>query len=575
KVVLSTNIAETSITIEGITAVIDSGLSKLNWYNPRSFTSSLVEAPVSKASANQRRGRAGRTCEGTCYRLYSRKDFENRPLFTTEEIFRTDLSEVILRMADLGISDFEDFDFISTPGKEGLIAGMETLNLLGALNPDRSLSTVGKMMTEFPLAPRQSRIIVEAILAHPEVLRETIVAAAFLSTQSPYVLPPGEETDARKAHHRFRDDRGDFISYLKLFRAFTGAADGQKFCEDNFLDFRGMAEIANVAVQLEEIAGSLGIPLLGGGDVDDYLCCVGRGMIQFVCVREGPETPERGRPDDGRGRKNASYRSLTADKITIHPGSVMFRMHPRYIVAGEIVRTGRTYAMSVSPLSAEVLRRIAPDFLARESGGQEGLFGSGRKKPGTLKKAGDFTDSITIAGEIFQVTGVGGKRTAVLPWEKLEALRDGLSAGSGKGLPKGLKGRIVFGNLLLLDGEKLGLILRLAPFLDPENALSRGWPRKRDFAVPEELEEILPFLDGIARPVPWKKGSRELGFLGLCATGDGGYRFRCSRGFHSALAESLASLEALIGESGEDLGPEAKDVLNQNYRRLSNLVLRD
>jgi len=119
KVVLSTNIAETSVTIDGVTAVIDSGLSKLNWYNPRSFTSSLVEAPVSKASANQRRGRAGRTCEGTCYRLYTRRDFENRTLFTVEEIFRTDLSEVILRMADLGITNFEDFDFISAPERRG------------------------------------------------------------------------------------------------------------------------------------------------------------------------------------------------------------------------------------------------------------------------------------------------------------------------------------------------------------------------------------------------------------------------------------------------------------------------
>ncbi|MDR2109740.1 MAG: DEAD/DEAH box helicase, partial [Spirochaetaceae bacterium] len=122
KVVISTNIAETSVTIDGVTTVIDSGLSKLNYYNPRTFTSSLVEGPISKASGNQRKGRAGRTQEGTCYRLYTRRDFENRPLFTTEEIFRTDLSEVVLRMADLGITAFEEFDFISPPGREGLIA---------------------------------------------------------------------------------------------------------------------------------------------------------------------------------------------------------------------------------------------------------------------------------------------------------------------------------------------------------------------------------------------------------------------------------------------------------------------
>ena len=253
KVVISTNIAETSVTIDGITAVIDSGLAKLNWYNPRTFTSSLIEAPISKASANQRKGRAGRTREGTCYRLYTRKDFENRALFTTEEIFRTDLSEVILRMADLGITNFEDFDFIAAPEKEGLIGGIETLNLLEALESDRSLSNTGKLMTEFPLAPRQSRIIVEAILRYPGVIRETIIAAAFLSTQSPYILPPGEETDARQAHHRFRDDSGDFVSYLKLFKAYSDSTNKLKFCEKNYLDERAMAEIVNVTSQLEEI----------------------------------------------------------------------------------------------------------------------------------------------------------------------------------------------------------------------------------------------------------------------------------------------------------------------------------
>jgi RNA helicase HrpA len=356
KVVLSTNIAETSVTIEGITAVIDSGLSKLNWYNPNTYTSSLVEAPISKASADQRKGRAGRTCEGSCYRLYTRQDFEKRPQFTTEEIFRTDLSEVILRMADLGIADFENFDFISTPGMEGLASGIETLNLLHALESDRSLSNIGKMMTEFPLAPRQSRIIVEAILHYPKVIRETLIAAAFLSTQSPHLLPPGEETEARKAHGRFRDDKGDFVSYLKIFKAYGDSLNKAKFCERNYLDEKAMAEIVNVVAQLEEILANLKIPALEGGNADDYLCCIGMGMIQFVCVREGAARGGGGK--HGAIRRNVSYRSLTADKITIHPGSVMFRSDPQYIVAGEIVRTSRMYAMSVSPLSRETLEKL-------------------------------------------------------------------------------------------------------------------------------------------------------------------------------------------------------------------------
>ncbi|MDR3276847.1 MAG: ATP-dependent RNA helicase, partial [Treponema sp.] len=336
KVVIATNIAETSVTIDGITTVIDSGLAKLNFYNPRTFTASLVEDRISKASANQRKGRAGRTRPGTCYRLYARKDFEARPLYTTEEIFRTDLSEVVLRMADLGVTAFEDFDFISPPGREGILAAIETLKLLDALEDDHRLSATGKMMTGFPLAPRHSRMIVEALQRYPKVTGETIIAAAFLSTQNPYVLPPGEETDARRAHHRFRDPGGDFVSYLRLLAAYRDAPLKGKFCEKNYLDERALAEIENVTRQLEEIVSGTGLPVLSGGPVQDYLSCVTAGLIQFVCVREGSGSPG----------SREMYRSLTADRILIHPGSVMFKASPEYLVAGEIIRTARMYAMS-------------------------------------------------------------------------------------------------------------------------------------------------------------------------------------------------------------------------------------
>ena len=556
KVVIATNIAETSVTIDGITAVIDSGLAKLNWYNPRTFTSSLIEAPISKASANQRKGRAGRTREGTCYRLYTRKDFENRSLFTTEEIFRTDLSEVILRMADLGITNFEDFDFIAAPEKEGLIGGIETLNFLEALEKDRSLSNIGKLMTEFPLAPRQSRIIVEAILRYPDVIRETIIAAAFLSTQSPYILPPGEETDARQAHHRFRDDSGDFVSYLKLFKSYNDSTNKLKFCEKNYLDERAMAEIVNVASQLEEILATMKIPVhqraqpLSGSETDDYLCCIGRGMIQFVCIKEG------------RG-KFGTYSSLTADKIIIHPGSVMFRLDPPFIVAGEIVRTSRMYAMSVSPLSKAVLERLRPGFFAEYEK-------SDRMKPERPKRARDFTNNIKIEGEVFEIATIKGKKTVLLPWEKLVSIRDKIS---GDTVYRGLKGRIIVNNQYnLLAGEKLELILSLVPTLDVENIFSRTWPHKESFNSQNDLAALLNHLDDLAKPVTWKKNSRDLGFLGLFTDGEGNYWLRASRGFNTSLNESLSSLETLIDELGEEVDLEKKHIVNQCYRRLSDYL---
>lgn len=591
KVVIATNIAETSVTIDGITAVIDSGLSKLNYYNPKTYIPSLVEGPVSKASGNQRKGRAGRTGEGTCYRLYSRRDFESRPLFTMEEIYRTDLSEVVLRMADLGISAFEEFDFISPPNRDGLIAAIETLNLLEALEKDRSLSAIGKMMTEFPLPPRQSRIIVEALRRYPQVTGETLIAAAFLCTQSPYALPPGEELDARRAHHRFRDPDGDFVSYIKLFRAYKDAPHKGRFCEKNYLDEKVMAEIANVTVQLEETVASLGMPILSGGPVEDYLCAIATGLIQFVCVREGREL----------------YRSLTADRILIHPGSVMFKaeragINPQYIVAGEIVQTSRMYAMSVSPLSRDALERINPGLRAALGGGNSaGNSAAGEvskrqkqdagqteipiarpeklprleklSRPEKLSRLRDFTNNIKIGSEIFEIQTVKGKKVVMLPWERLSTIKDHIPPKIPFTQYKKLRGTIVVDHTYtLLAGERLPLILSLLPFLRVNDALERTWPRKTSFNSEKDLEALLTELPVLLCPALWKREQKELGFICLSTDAGGKYWFGWSRGFHTALNESLSSLEILIDERGEDIDVELKPIVNQTYRRLSDLL---
>ena len=407
KVIISTNIAETSVTIDGITSVIDSGLSKLNYYSPRTFTSSLIETPVSKASCNQRRGRAGRTRPGTCYRLYPRKDYDTRESYTTEEIFRTDLSEVVLRMAELGIREFESFDFISKPPREAIRGAVETLKMLKALNDDNTLSPVGNMMVLFPLPPRVSRIIVESIMHYPDVLEEVLIAASFLSTHSPFVLPQGEEMDARRAHHTFRDIQGDFVSYLKLFRTYQQQKNKEQFCKKYYLDDKVMAEIENIDEQLSQIVSDQQIPILSKGPVDNYLCCIACGMIQFVCVREGRD----------------NYRTLTADHISIHPGSNMFRTDPMYIVAGEIVRTSRMFAMSVSPLTKSQLAKIESglekDLNSLKKTKNDSLPKEKTKKENNSKKKDSVKDVLTIGSFPFEIKKIKGKQIILLPLSEL------------------------------------------------------------------------------------------------------------------------------------------------------------
>ena len=605
KVVIATNIAETSVTIDGITSVIDSGLSKLNYYNPKTFTSSLIESPISKASCNQRKGRAGRTRPGVCYRLYGRQDFESRPLFTTEEIYRTDLTEVVLRMAELGISEFERFEFISQPPKSGIRGAEEALNLLDALTPERGLTKTGAMMCAFPLLPRHSRLIVEAIMSYPEVVEESIIAASFLSTSSPYVLPPGEEMEARRAHHAFRDPSGDFVSYLRIYRSFMEARDKAKFCDHSYLDERTMLEIARIKEQLELIVSSLGVPIAHGGAVEDYLCAVSRGLIQFVCARQ-----ERG-----------LFRSLTAEKIQIHPGSVMYKENPQYIVAGEVVRTTRMYAMSVSPLRKEWLARISPrleGLLA--SGGREGYEGGRGDRGGYAdrdrgpssprsdrtprkratdggpdkglegregKASRDFTNKIKIASEIFDVTIEKKKKLVCLDWAKLKRIRDELAL-EDIGRFKGMKGSVRVGGDKLLDGEKLDVILKIASSLDIDRDLARDWPKKKNFEAGKGIHDLIEALAHVLQVSRAKDKTRELGFLALFTDAEGNFWFRVSRGFHTALNESIASLDSLadiIGASAEasaeaekseasiqeiKVSPGERETVSALYRKLSS-----
>lgn len=579
KVVISTNIAETSVTISDITTVIDSGLAKLNFYNPRNYTSSLVETFVSRASCNQRKGRAGRTRAGTCYRLYSRRDFETREEYTKEEIYRTDLSEVVLRMAELGITDFYDFDFIANPGQEGIIGAVETLNLLGALEPDNTLSAIGKMMVRFPLEPRISRIIVESVMRFPETIEKVLIAAAFLSANSPFILPPNEEMEARKAHHRFRDLSGDFGTYINLFRAYKQTDNREKFCKKNYLDERVMAEIENINFQLGEIVGEqLGVPIIeNGGTMSDYLCCIAAGMIQFVCIRTGRE----------------NYHSLTADHICIHPGSVMFKQNPVFLVAGEIVRTSRIFAMSVSPLTKQMLDIINPSLYERLNAcknlnrdepelrpyapspkNEKGKKSPSQKKFEREQAALESSENALSLGDfLFETTKIKGKKTAILPLEHFrlaimqEKDKNKLAACGN------LKGRITTRDHgILMDSEKLSLIIEAAKNLDLNPIAEKKWNRKLNASIsnPIDRESLIDSLDWILRTAIAKQKNKEYGFITLFTDQKGNYWYKVSRGFTTALTETHSSLETLV-EEDIDFTPEETKKINTLLKLVNSL----
>ena len=495
KVVVATNIAETSITIDGITTVIDSGLAKVNYYNQRDFTSSLVEQSVSRSSANQRKGRAGRTRAGVCYRLYSEEDFKSRPEFSEEEILHSDLAEVALRMSELGIYNYETFPFITVPKANGLKSAEETLRIINAINEDHTLTSIGEMMIKFPLLPRLSRVIVESIMNYPSVMDEVLVAVSTLSTRQAYIMPIGEEYEARNAHKAFQNPKyGDFIGMRTMFDAYKSLKSREEreaFAKAYYLDIQTLDEIQNIHRQLSEQISEEGIYIGHGGSIDEYFCCLIAGLRQYVARKED----------------SYSYRTITADRIYIHPGSSWFRILPEYILAGEIVRTSKMYARTVSPVLKRWLDSVDPTLIDGFRGTRKAEKKAERKaerrekdKTKERKNADAYLDGL-------KTVNVGKKTYYVLSAEDLydvnyknKGLKYYLETGGRLSRAPIKTTRLKYAHLL-----KWGKVLKGADILPAVNYLEGG-------------DGLIRLLDSLFSPVEGAKNTFDV--LGLKLSGD-------------------------------------------------------
>ena len=557
KVVLATNIAETSLTIDGIKAVIDSGYAKINFYNQRDFTSALIQRPISKASAQQRQGRAGRTSNGVCYRLYSKEDFSKRPRFTQEEILRTDLSEVVLRMVDLGIYDFENFPFITKPDSEALKSGENTLKLLGAIDSQRHLTLIGQIMVKYPLLPRHARCVYEAIKKYPDIIYPVLICVSFLSCKTPFVLPPGEEDLARSAHKSFFDEYGDFMSYQKLYNKYKSLKTNklrEDFCKNNYLDVQSMDEIVHVTDQLAQITRDLGVPVIEENSqlpreefVHRLLVCLGAGLLQYVCIKTKA--------------KGMEYRTLTVNEIYIHPGSAWFRTAPQYLLAGEIVFTSRMYARTVSPLKKEWIDEISPSLASRIKNLAVSSARS-EKKEANFEKNGKKAKKCTVYDMVFDLVDYGkGKQFAAIPYTSLPRLATLFKRANRH--PKNIEAGILYRGAYIGVGSKLNDIIRLNGRINfNEDGFVQN-PCGIVFDV-DNLEELVPYLNQIMKLSPMKKSER-LGFIELLINRNSAF-FHVNASFTEALNNSAYSLLVISDER-----PELK-AFKQAYTRVVRLL---
>ncbi len=568
KVVVATNIAETSVTIDGITTVIDCGIAKINFYNQKDFTSSLVPLPTSRSSCEQRKGRAGRTKAGVCYRLYSEEDYKSRFTFGTEEILRTDLSEVVLRMSDLGIYDYEHFPFITRPKHSAIASAEDTLRFIGAIDEKRQLTTVGNLMCKFPLLPRHSRVIVEAMMNHPNVLEEVLIAVSFLSTKTPFLLPPGEEDLSREAHRRFNNSEyGDFASYLNIYHQYTqnnSKEAKQKFCKRNYLDYQGMQEIVHVNEQLGEICGEIGFPLLGGGSVREYLCCIASGLMQYVCIK-------------ARGNM---YKSLTADQVFIHPGSAYFKSLPQFIIAGEIVQTSRLYARSVSPLDKSWLNDISSDLypklteLVHKERPSSKLQKQEIREKAIKEREEKGKATITVYNRTYPTLVLGakkkkkGKLLALIPLEDLNYLNQMNEKAAKR--PKNFPVALLYRGFSIHYGDKFFSVLELQGKMNPSKGILDNPPS--GIYTLEDANTLIDNLHWILAFTKSKKQRAQLYFVALEESGNGNYRFTAVSNCFDALDTSLYTLLTLSDSlESAQMKKQAKEV-SKIYNRLLSLV---
>jgi len=385
KIIVATNIAETSITIPGIKYVIDTGLARISRYVPRSRTTSLPVTAISKSSADQRKGRCGRVENGVCIRLYSEEDFENRPLFTSPEILRANLAEVILRMISLDLGDISDFPFIDQPAPKSIRDGFDLLHELGAIvsKPNRKkkkkhrffLTKKGKLMARMPVDPRLSRMLLEA--RSEGCLEEMTVIASALSIQDPRERPAEKAREADQAQMVFRDPSSDFITLLNIWKHYhqvlkkeKTTAGVKKFCKTHFLSFRRMREWRDIHAQLSEVLKESGL--------DDQNHSATERSTQRETLSRPPKSENSAGDTEFSRLYTAVHKSIlsgflsniavqkeknifqaTKDKeVMIFPGSALFNSARKWIVAAELVETSRLFARTCANIDSAWLEKL-------------------------------------------------------------------------------------------------------------------------------------------------------------------------------------------------------------------------
>ena len=384
RIVLATNVAETSLTVPGIKYVIDTGTARISRYSARTKVQRLPIERISQASANQRSGRCGRVSDGIAIRLYSEEDFNSRPEFTDPEILRTNLAAVILQMIAIGVvrepGDISRFPFVQPPASRAINDGVNLLRELGALtertrrkgrggNNSATLTAIGRAMAAFPVDPRLARMIIEG--GRRGCAKEMMVLAAALTIQDPRERPADVRAEADAMHARFVDDTSDFSSFLLLWdyineqQAALSSSQLRKMCHREYINYLRIREWQDLFAQLREMGRTANIHASGGRDINasahevDIHKSLLTGLLSHVGVKE-----EREKDSKGRNRGPREYLGARGTKFAIFPGSGLFKKGPDWVLSAELVETSRLWARTNAAIEPQWIEEVGKHLIS-------------------------------------------------------------------------------------------------------------------------------------------------------------------------------------------------------------------
>ncbi|HIF9444026.1 TPA: ATP-dependent RNA helicase HrpA [Photobacterium damselae] len=358
RIVLSTNVAETSLTVPGIKYVIDPGTARISRYSYRTKVQRLPIEPISQASANQRKGRCGRVQEGICIRLYSEEDFLSRPEFTDPEILRTNLASVILQMTAIGLGDIQAFPFVEAPDNRNIQDGVRLLEELGAINasakdPRKRLTSVGRQLARLPIDPRLARMVLEA--PKNNALREVMIIASALSIQDPRERPMEKQQASDEKHRRFYDKESDFMTFVNLWdyvQEQQKALSGNQFrkqCKKDYLNYLRIREWQDIHFQVRQVVRELELRI---NDTEAGYDAVHMSLLSGLLSHIGMKDQEK---NEYQGARNARF--------NIFPGSGIFKKQPKWVMVAELVETSRLWGRIAAKIQPEWVEPLAQHLL--------------------------------------------------------------------------------------------------------------------------------------------------------------------------------------------------------------------